>query len=399
MQKTHDVIVVGGNIVGLSLALASAQIGLQVLLLEVKSLEGASLVWDNENPFDARVFAINRASEVLFDSLNVWSEIEARRYFPYTHMEVCDATSAAQLCISAEEVLQPNLGTIVEQQVCFQALLGRVLETPSITLQSGALVQSIQVGVQSATVTVVGGIIFQAPLVVGADGAGSWVRAHLQMPSVREEYGQHALVATIRPSNHPRGMAYQCFDSMGPLALLPMEELVSIVWTVQPEKEKSLTSLSIAAFEKELTLQSQHRLGHLSLISERVAFPLAMQHAKSYVLPRIALVGDAAHTFHPLAGQGLNTGLRDVQMLVRALKKALDRKLDIGSLLVLNRYQRDCKGHNLSVIAAMKAFQWGFATSLQPVKLLRQFGLNHVASQSLIKRWLITEALGLQEGE
>lgn len=397
MRHTYDVIVIGGHIVGLSLSLACAKMGLQVLVIDAKSLDQSLSVWDQQSPFDLRVFAINRASEDLWQSLQVWSGIESRRCFPYTHLEVCDANSTAQLSLSAAERLQPNLGIIVEQQVCFQALLSQARQEPLIVIQSSVVVQSIKVDELEATVTLVGDVTFRAPLVVGSDGANSWVRTHVQIPLIRKDYGQQALVATVRPQICPKGMAYQCFDKTGPLALLPMNDVFSIVWSMTPEEANRRVSLPIKEFDKELTLQSQHRFGQLTLESERFLFPLTMQQAKKYVLPRMALAGDAAHTFHPLAGQGLNTGLRDVRMLVRVLQKALDKGWDRGSLFVLNQYQRECIGHNFALTTLMKALSWGFSTSLQPVKLLRQFGLNQMASQPFIKRWLIAEALGLED--
>lgn len=393
----YDLIVVGGSLIGLGLALTCAQKGLKVLVLEAKCLKDVPIDWDPDCKIDSRVFAVNRASEELFKEIGVWPGIIKRRSFSYDAMEVSDIQSAAALRMTAAEVLQPNLGFIIEQQVCLQALIEQVQKESKITVLSPVVIQTMDVTETDVTVMLANGDCFRATLIVGADGAGSWVRKHFQMPVVREEYGQTAVVATIRPAVSPEGMAYQCFDTTGPLALLPMGENVSIVWSTMPQKAAQLCQLPVLEFEKELTLQSQHRLGHLSLVSKRHLFPLAMQHAKTYVLPRVALVGDAAHTFHPLAGQGLNAGLRDVRMLRKILVEAQSRGQDIGHLFVLKRYQRAVIGHNLALIAAMKALQWGFATSLQPVKLLREFGLNRVAKQSFVKRWCITQALGLQD--
>jgi 2-octaprenylphenol hydroxylase len=241
------------------------------------------------------------------------------------------------------------------------------------------------------------GEVLQTRLLVGADGARSWVREQCGIAVTSTDYHQRAVVATVRTEQPHRDTAWQRFLPGGPLAFLPLPEgYCSIVWSTTPEHADALLAMDETAFCAALTDAFAARLGKVQSAVGRAAFPLSAQHAGRYVQPRIALVGDAAHTIHPLAGQGVNLGFADSAALAEVLIAALQKRQDIGSLGVLRRYERWRKGENLLMLEVMTGFQKLFGSELTAVRQARNLGLNLVQRLMPVKNLIIRRAMGLQ---
>ena len=388
-----DILIIGGNSIGLSAALASAQLGFRVAVIE--ALVSPSLMWNTKDEIDGRVFAINRASEQLLTDLGVWSGIESRRCTAYQKMAVWDRESSGHFLLNANCVGQPNLGTIIEQSVLFSALRERCKDFNGIEIFEGEKPIQLEVLSDKVQVTLASGKVLGGALLLGADGVHSWVRHILKMPVVREEYGQEALVGTFLSERSHEQTAYQWFSTKGPLALLPVQDKVSMVWSVSSSESERLQRLSPAEFEKAATIHSDAWLGRLKLVSKISAFPLVSQHAKTYVQTRVALLGDAAHAIHPLAGQGMNLGFADIQALIDALKEGMHRRRVLGTLSVLKHYERSRLPKNLQMMAAMKAFSYGFSSAVPGVSSVRKLGMSLVDKTPFLQRWVIHQALGI----
>ncbi len=380
------IIVVGGGAIGLSMALACAQKGWEVVLIERgKAGRGSA----------ERMLSLNRASDQFLTALGIGPLQEIPEALAYERMVVWDRQTAGSFKLQASDFLEPCLGYIVPESVLLQRLWAVVQAHPDIKIMSESQPLAWIPEGSGGTLSLASGLRFQGSLLIGADGAASWVREYHQIPLIRSEYGQHAVVATLRPEQAHQHTAHQCFDTTGPLALLPMVDgCVSLVWSVSSVQAQELCRLSEADFNRVVTLQSDHRLGRLCLLSPRRSYPLVMQHAKVYGLPGVVLIGDAAHTIHPLAGQGLNLGFADACALVQVLEAGAHRGQHFGQWTVLQRYQNIRLARNLEMIGAMKLFHWGFSTSLTPIQWLREGGMSLFSRIPWLKRWVVEQALG-----
>lgn len=303
MMQSVDVAIIGGGMVGLTLAAALADTELRVAVIEGRLPEQTL-----EPLPDLRVSALSRASERILQRVGAWPGIEARRLSPYSKMQVWEQDSFASIDFDAERLAQPNLGHIVENRVIQLALLERVQQLPNVTVLAPERCQNIAFGESEAWLSLESGQSLTAKLVVGADGANSWLRQQLDIPLTHWDYGHSAIVANIRCSETHEQTARQIFRPQGPLAFLPLpdSDLCSIVWSVSPQDAEQLCALSDEEFNKTLTAAFDHRLGLCKVEGDRQAFPLKMRYARDFVRERVALVGDAAHTIHPLAGQGVD---------------------------------------------------------------------------------------------
>jgi 2-octaprenylphenol hydroxylase len=365
-----DIIIVGGNVSGLTAALVLAKAGFTVSVWEAKAPPMTT------QALDTRVFALNHSSLALLQSVNATPS----RITPYTHMDVWDKHTAGRFVLKASDVGKSTLGAIVEQSVLLDALITQIQQNPNIEWKTNHPVQAAHVTEKAVHLTSPHGTQ-EASLLIGADGAASWVRQQFHFPLVQRDYGQQAIVATLIAAEPHQHTAYQCFDESGPLALLPLVNKLSLVWSITSDKAHHWMNAPAHDFEKAISLASEYRLGPLSLDSERFIFPLSMRHVAEYAKARVALVADAAHTFHPLAGQGLNVGLQDIQSLGEVLEAARQQGQDIGALTVLKTYQRARMGRNARTIALMKTFQWGFATPWWPAKMARRLGMGVVGGR------------------
>ena len=376
--------------VGAALACALAQRDFSVALLEARE---PAFDWDPAG-HDLRVSAITRASQRLLQNLGAWQAMLDERATPYQQMHVWDRAGFGEIHFDAADLAEPDLGHIVENRVIVRALW-ELLEGSGAQVLVPVRLAALDLSDTGAVLALDDGRTLNAGLVVGADGARSQVRELAGIESRGQAYDQHAVVATVRAELGNRSTAWQRFMRDGPLALLPLEQdLFSIVWSTAPNEAERLCTLPEDEFNTLLTGASESRLGRLSLQGARAAFPLRLQHAERYVLPGLALVGDAAHVIHPLAGQGVNLGFLDAGALVDALVSGRERGRAPGALATLRRYERTRKGHNTATQLAMDAFKHLFSNDSSALSLARNLGLGAAGRLTPLRRLFERVALG-----
>lgn len=399
MAQRYDLIVVGAGMVGATLARALAGSSLRVALLDAMDLSKPLSARATDSGYDPRVSALSAASENILRHLGAWQRIDAGHRSPYRYMCVWDGTGTGQISFDAGELGENRLGHIVENWRVQQAVLHSLADT-EVTLFGGQQVTELIREADGWTLQLAGGELLQARLVVAADGARSRLR-ELAGFALREwDYLHHALVTTVRTEQSHAQTAWQAFLDTGPLAFLPLNDrgdqhYCSIVWSLLPEQAQRIMALDDKAFIAELETAIEGRLGRVLQVDQRHCIPLRQRHAKEYVQPGLALIGDAAHSIHPLAGQGVNLGLLDVAELSEVLHAALGRGEDIASLAVLQRYERRRMGANLSMMAAMEGFERLFHADALPLRWLRNTGMRWVDGLGSVKSGIVRRALGL----
>ena len=376
--------------VGAALACALAQRDFSVALLEARE---PALDW-NPAGYDLRVSAITRASQQLLQNLGAWQAMLDERATAYQQMHVWDRAGFGEIHFDAADLAEPDLGHIVENRVIVRALW-ELLEGSGAQVLVPVRLAALDLSDGGVVLTLDDGRTLNAGLVVGADGARSQVRELAGIASRGQAYDQHAVVATVQAELGNRSTAWQRFMRDGPLALLPLQQdLFSIVWSTTPNEAERLCALPEDEFNTLLTEASESRLGRLTLQGARAAFPLRLQHAERYVLPGLALVGDAAHVIHPLAGQGVNLGFLDAGALVDALVSGRERGRAPGSLATLRRYERTRKGHNTATQLAMDGFKHLFSNDSSVLSLVRNLGLGAAGRLTPLRRLFERVALG-----
>ncbi len=401
-MNEYDVAVIGAGIAGSALAISLARGGLQVALVEARPLQRPGLPAARDiNSFDLRVSALTPASLRLLDALGAWKVIADYRACSYRHMAVWDAEGTGRIDFDAADLQVPALGCIVENRVIVDALLAVLEATPGVRQIAPDKLEGCEHHPDGkVAVSLESGTRFTTSLLVGADGALSKVRDICGFDTREWDYGHGAIVATIQTEHSHADTAWQRFLPSGPLAFLPLpgEEsahFCSIVWSLETPLVAPLLELDEEAFCAELTRASEACLGEVLGVGPRASFPLRQRHAREYVQPGVALVGDAAHTIHPLAGQGINLGLSDVAALAEEISWAVERRLSPGRIEVLNRYQRRRKGENLLMMGAMEGFKRLFEQQALPVRWLRNTGMRGVAGIAPLKRRLMRHAMGI----
>lgn len=400
--RSFDIVVVGGGMIGSALALGLSRQGWQVGLVEgasrdalLEAPEPASTVED----FEPRVSAISAASQRLLEELGAWSGVAESRHCGYREMIVWDGDGTGRIHFDAAELHARALGTIVENRNIVRALFRELLAS-DVMLFDGVRVRSWS---RTEGVELEDGSRLAARLVIGADGANSRLRHWTGMPTREWDYDQQAIVCTAQTTQSHRYTAWQRFSPSGPLAFLPLlnenlgEQFCSIVWSQDTPEARRLMALGDDAFRIELERAIEGELGSVTAVSHRFAFPLRQRHAKDYVADGLALVGDAAHTIHPLAGQGANLGYGDVRALLDEMKRAKALDLAPDDELVLARYQRRRKGENLTMMAAMEGFKQLFARDELPLRWLRNAGMRWLDRLGPVKNRIAAEAMGLAD--
>jgi len=397
MELRADLLIVGAGMVGSALALALQGSGLQVLLLDGSPMSVKP--FDPQAAFEPRVSALSAASQRILERLGVWEGITARRSSPYTDMHVWDGSGTGQIHFSAASLHADVLGHIVENRVVQDALLDR-LHDCDLGLLANARLEQMRRSGDDWLLTLADGRTLRAPLVIAADGANSAVR-RLTGGATREwDYLHHAIVTSVRSARPHRMTAWQRFTDDGPLAFLPLErdgrhDWCSIVWSATPGEAQRLMALDEAGFCAELERAFEGQLGNVISADPRLCVPLRQRHAKRYVAEGLALIGDAAHTIHPLAGQGVNLGFLDAAVLAEVLLQAAGRGERLADVKVLSRYERRRMPHNLALMAAMEGFERLFQADPLPVRWLRNTGLKLVDRLPEAKALFVREALGL----
>ena len=400
-----DILVVGGGMIGSAVALGLSRQGWQVGLVENSTRE--QLVQDlapatDVNDFEPRVSAISLASQQLLDSLGAWTDIAATRHCGYRNMTVWDGEGTGRIHFDAAELQVNTLGTIVENRSITRALF-RALEASDIHLFDGVKVTGFQQDKERGRLQLDDGRTLEASLVVAADGAQSRLRQWAGLPTREWDYDQQAIVCTVRTAHSHRYTAWQSFSQTGPLAFLPLltetgdEHFCSVVWSQDTAEARRLLTLDDTAFASELGRAIEQVLGPVQAVSPRYAFPLRQRHAKTYAGTGLVLVGDAAHSIHPLAGQGANLGYGDVRVLLDELARARRGGLSPADELVLARYQRRRKGENLTMMAAMESFKQLFARDELPLRWLRNTGMRLLDGLGPVKNRIAAEAMGLRD--
>ena len=385
MKKSFDVVIIGGGIVGLTAAIAMSQRDFSVALIDAGGLTA------DTNLIDPRVYAINQASQSLLDKLGIWEHLDKTRASPYQHMHVWVAASNAHIDFDARMIGCDRLGTIIEEAVVKQALLQR-LSKQNIVIFPHSKVLDVQPSTDDLSVTD-GDTTWQAKLLIVADGATSTTRQLLGVSLTSWPYHQQAIVTLIGTEKPHQHTAYQVFNPDGPLAFLPLADShqCSIVWSTTSSRAQALMTLSDDEFAAQLTTAFAAKLGGCTVLDKRHQFPLHMRHAKRYSGPHWLLMGDAAHTIHPLAGLGLNVGLADLTAWLDLLDSDMTQ---LCSNKMLGAYQRQRKHAVWQMIALMGGLKTIFANPIPPVAAIRGLGIRVCDSVLPLKRLFIEQAAG-----
>jgi len=393
MNSQYDIVVSGAGMVGATLCCALADSGLRVAVIESRHIAST---WPDDDD-DLRVSAITAASEQIFKSLNAWQAITEHGISPYRDMHVWDATGDGAIHFDSANIGEARLGHIVKNRIIQTALQLKMRCANNMTLLYPHSIQSFNVNTDHVAIRLDDAQQIEARLLIGADGGQSRVRQLAGIEIDTRDYQQKAIVATVTSELPHQETASQRFMPNGPLAFLPLADgRCSIVWSTTPEQADELLAMDEDDFCDALGSAFEYRLGQITASSPRAAFPLRSAHAKQYVLPRLALIGDAAHTVHPLAGQGVNLGLLDAATLAETIEQAKAKNIDIGSLSSLRRFERWRKGDNLLTMATMTGFQQLFSNNNQTVSRLRNTGLKISNTLPPLKNHIMKHALGLK---
>ena len=387
-MQSFDVIVVGAGIVGAALALALRDADLTVAVIE----PSAPRLPDRAAGWDSRVYTFSPGNVAWLETLAVWSKLPSERATRVETMEIFGDRAGARLEFSAYEAGMRELAWVAESRE-LQFALWQALESAShVTLQRGARCSDVAWERDAAHLRLDDGSELAARLVVGADGGDSWVRARAGIAVTTHDYHQLGVVANFEAERPHRGVAYQWFTGADVLALLPLpDRLVSMVWSAPESRARELLAMAPEALTAEVERASAEALGRLRVITPAAAFPLKRQHVARLVQPRVALVGDAAHNIHPLAGQGVNLGLRDARELARVLASRGPHR-DCGDHSLLRRYERARREDIAALELTTDGLEKLFNTSAVWLAGLRNFGLSLTDAQGPIKTALARRA-------
>ena len=389
-----DIAIVGGGIVGLTLAAALKDAPCRIAIINKGAIDQPL----GDKP-GARVSAINQANINALKKADVWQHIDESRANPYNAMHVWDKDSFGDIHFAGNdtggELESDTLGVIIENQALINGLAHSVLKQDNVVVID-TTIERVLSSPQQNMLMLENGDALSCRLLVGADGANSFVRKHANFPITFRDYEHTAIVANIRTQQPHENVARQAFTPTGPLALLPMRDpnVCSIVWSQTPDAAKTLQGYSDSEFCNALLAASNNALGPVTLETARTAFPLTMRYAREWAKEGIVLVGDAAHTIHPLAGQGANLGMQDALALAATLITLLDQK-DIGQLRYLRPYERARKTEAMKMIAAMDGFKFLFDGDDPLKKLIRGLGLAATDKLSAVKQAFVSHAMGL----
>ena len=385
-----DVIIVGGGLVGASLALALKDSGLKIALVESRETPPVP----TDDSWDSRIYAISPGSSRFLQTLGVWRALDQSRITPVYNMAIFGDDNAARLDFSAYSIGVPELAFIVENRQLQTAAWNALKRAKrSISVFCPGQCASITSGDSYVDLHLDDGAVLQGALIVGADGLNSWVRGQADIEVVKRSYQEMGVVANFSIERRHHNIAYQWFRRDGVLALLPLPNgLVSMVWSTKEEQAPGMLNLSAEDLCAKVAAASQHVMGEMQLVTPPAAFPLNFVQVKKLVQPRLALVGDAAHGIHPLAGQGVNLGLRDAQELASIIHTR-GLQTDCGDYLLLRRYERARKEDIRAMELVTDGLQKLFSNTNPTLIRLRNVGLEITGRLPLIKDQLMQHAL------
>ena len=397
-SEPADAIVVGGGMVGGALALALAAGGLAVTLVDRTPLSAMAAA-----PYDGRASAVAYASQLLMAQIGLWREVEQAAE-PILDIRVSDGASSLFLHYDHRDLgaalAGAPFGWIVENGAIRRGLAALLEAAETVRVVAPARAEHLSLGETRAELALEDGSVLAAPLIVAADGTGSSLRAQVRIAAMQWRYPQDGIVCTMGHEEPHDGIAHERFLPAGPFAVLPMTDAPdgthrsSIVWTEREERAPGIMRLSDAAFGAEMQRRFGDWYGAVRILGGRWRYPLRLLHAERYVGPRFALIGDAAHTIHPIAGQGLNLGLRDVAALAEVVVDDRRLGLDHGGLTTLQRYERWRRPDNVALMAVTDGLNRLFSNDIGPVRLARDIGLAAVDRMPGLKRLFMQHAMG-----
>ncbi|MGL4475689.1 MAG: FAD-dependent oxidoreductase [Shewanella sp.] len=386
-----DVCIIGGGMVGAAMAVGLAKLGLSVALVENRRQED----YDPSQPLDVRVSAISMASVRLLQSLGAMDTILAMRHVAYTGLETWEMEGAATR-FSASQVKLEQLGYILENRVVQLGIWQQMANYPNLNLYCPAAVAKYQRHDNGVSVLLDDGTSIDCRLLVGCDGANSHVRQWAGIGVSGWDYSQSAMLINIATTEELPAITWQQFTPDGPRSLLPLpDKHASLVWYDTPQRIAQLMQMNNAALKSAIQTHFPARLATDFEIEAKGSFPLTRRHASCYYQENVVILGDAAHTINPLAGQGVNLGFKDVAALIEVIAKAQQAGHDVASTKVLSDYQSLRYRDNLLMMTTMDAFYAGFSNRILPLKLLRNAALRIADKSGPLKDWVLKYALGL----
>ena len=387
----YDLVIVGGGIIGLTLAAALNDSGLRILLIEARA-QSASVA-------KGQAYAIHMLSALIYQGIGIWDKI-LPQIETYNRVRLSDADYSGVVEFNTDDIGSQDLGYVAEHQALLYPLQEFVKESPNITYLCPAEVISTEYLKNVATVEVkIAGEIckIRSHLVVAADGGKSRIRQAAGIKTRGWKYWQSCIVAFVKPEKCHNNTAYEKFQSSGPFAILPLPgNRCRIVWTAPHEEAKELCALNDEQFLEQLQQRFGEQMGKLELLGERFVFQVQLMQSNRYVLNRLALIGDAAHKCHPVGGQGLNLGIRDAAALAQVIKEAHSKGQDIGNIKILKNYERWRKLENLAILGFTDVLDRVFSNKLLPVVIARRFGLWIMQRVPLIKIFNLKLMIGLK---
>ncbi len=393
-MKTADLIIVGGGMVGLALAGLLANTSCQIKIIE----KNAPILSDE---ISNRVSAINLRSQQMLEKIGAWQLVPEQSRSPYEQMLVWEKDSFAKIHFDNQDYAIKQLGLdqlgfIIENQHIQSALWQKVSQQSNVEIILSTP-KTLGVSDNGVFLTLENGEMLSAKLVVGADGANSWVRQQSRIPLISRDYQHTALVCNVKTVESHQKVARQIFSPESILGFLPLrdEHLCSILWSLPPEEAKQLVECDEKQFNQALTIAFDNQLGLCELQSSRNIYPLTARYARDFAQSRIALIGDAAHTIHPLAGLGVNLGFADAITLAAELEKLLSTGKDIGEYRHLRQFERVRKLEAVKVLAAMEGLKQLFSGDNPLKKLVRGVGLSLTNQNALVKKFIIEQAIGI----
>jgi 2-octaprenyl-6-methoxyphenol hydroxylase len=394
VKTRFDVAIVGGGISGTTFAAILGDAGLTVALIErmpPAALEGSA--------HDGRTTAITYGSRKVLEAAGLWADL-APHACPIDDIRVADDASPLFLHFDSREVGDDPLGSILENRVIRKSLHKRIAQIPSVTQIAPATVAGLETSGPMARLTLADGREIAADLVIGADGRESFIRGAAGIGTIGWAYKQHAIVTIMGHALSHENVAVENFLPAGPFAMLPMTDAPdgthrsSIVWTDHVDAVPLYAQMDLPAFEAELQTRAGEWLGRVWEIGPRFTYPLQLKHAKRYIAPRVALIADAAHVIHPIAGQGLNLGMRDIALLSELLVDRRRCGLDLGDHIMLKHYEDARRMDNIAFSATTDILDRLFSNDIPPIKLARRVGLGTVNQIPPLRRFFMRRAMG-----